>query len=114
MQQGAEVVQRAAEKQQTAVERLVLDILCGVVEIFVGIFDVPYCGQVKFEIFVVDGYEFVINLLGAVVRGADWEPVFFVWQECKPDRLHEVVVLSFGICADILLRCRTVGRAVML
>ena len=83
MQQGAEVVQRAAEKQQTAVERLVLDILCGVVEIFVGIFDVPYCGQIKFEIFVVDGYEFVINLLGAVVRGANWKPIFFVWQECK-------------------------------
>ena len=114
MKQGAEVVQRAVEKQQTAVERLVLYELCGVVEILVGIFDVPDERQVKFEIFVVDGYEFVVNLLGAVVRGANWKPVFFVWQEGKPNRLPEIVVLSFGICADILLRCRTVGRAVML
>ncbi len=56
------------------------------------------CGQIRLEVAVAEGDEFVVNLLGAVVSGADWKPVFFVWDKGNPNRLPEIDVLSFGIC----------------
>ncbi len=40
LKQGAKVVQCGAQEQESSVQGLVGDVLCGVVEIFVGVFDV--------------------------------------------------------------------------
>ena len=99
-QQRAEVVESAAQEQQAAVERLVRDVLRGVVKIFVGIFDMPDDGQIKFEVFVVDGDECIVKFLRSVVRGAYWEPVLYVWQKGNPNRLPVIGILSAGICLN--------------
>ncbi len=113
LKQGAKVVQCGAQEQKSCVQGLVGDVLCGVVEIFVGVFDVAEEREIRFEVVVFEGDEFVVNLLCAMVRGANWKPVSLVWQKGNPNRLPEIVVLSFGIRADILIRCRAVGRAAM-
>jgi len=46
LQEGAEVVYGRAEEQKSRVQWFVRDVLCGVVEIFVGVFDVAKDGEV--------------------------------------------------------------------
>ena len=113
LKKSAEVVQGRAEEQKSRVERLVGDILRGVVEVFVGVFYVAYNWEVRLKVAVTDGDELVINLLGAVMRGSDWKPVFFVWHKGNPNRLPEIDVLSFGICTDAFIGCCAFGRAAM-
>ena len=56
LEQGFEVVDSGAQKQESCVQRFVCDILRGVVEVFVGVFDVAKDGQVGFEAIVAQGH----------------------------------------------------------
>ena len=104
LQECAEVVYGGAEEQKSCVKRLVGDVLCGVVEILVGVFDVAKDWEVGFEAIVAQGDYLVVNLLCTVVRGADWEPVFDVRQQSVLYRLPVFGCSSFGIVRNYAFR----------
>ena len=104
LQEGAEVVYGGAEEQKSRVQWFVRDVLCGVVEIFVGVFDVAKDWEVWFEAIVAQGDYLVVDFLGAVVRGAYWKPVFDVRQQSVLYRLPDFGRSSFGIVRNYAFR----------
>ena len=113
LEKCAEVVQGRTEEQESSVQWFVRNVLRGIVEIFVCVFYVANYWEIRLEVAVAEGDELIVNLLGAVVRGADWKPVFFVWHKGNPNRLPKIDVLSFGIRTDSITGCCAFGRAAM-
>ena len=104
LEQGAEVVDRTAQEEEACVQRLVRDVLCGVVEIFVGVFDVAQQREVGFEAVAAQRNYLVIDFLGAVVRGAYWKPILYVRQQGVLYRLPDFGRSSFGIVRNYAFR----------
>ena len=79
-------------------------VLCGVVEIFVGVFDVSEDGQVGFEAVAAQRNYLVVNFLRPMVRGAYWKPILYVWQQGVLYRLPVFGLSSFGIIRNYAFR----------
>ena len=109
MKQCTEVVQGRAQEQKTCVERLVGDVLSGVVEVLVCVFNVAQKREVRLETIVAERDDFVVDFLGAVVCGAYWEPIFYVRVQGVLYRLPDLGVPIVVICQNFAFS--TVGSA---
>ena len=110
-QERFKIAHGTAHKKQTAVEGLVLGILSGIFEIFVGIFDVAEQREIRFDAVVVECDELVIDLLCSLMRCADRKPITDIRQESAEDRLPDLDALPLGIDTYFLFSAH--GQAVM-